>query len=54
MIAVDKEQNFFDEKIEQLIIRIMQNKSDFDKKGKLLNLNYQNTWINVNQKILKI
>ena len=48
------EQNFFDEKIEQLIIRIMQNKSDFDKKKEnLLNLNYQNTWINVNQKILK-
>ncbi len=48
------EQNFFDERIEQLIIRIIQNKSDFDKKKEnLLNLNYQNTWINVNQKILK-
>ena len=48
------EQNLFDGRIEQLIIKIIQNKSDFDKKKEnLLNLNYQNTWINVNQKILK-
>ena len=48
------EQNLFDERIEQLLIKIIQNKSDFDKKKEnLLNLNYQNTWINVNQKILK-
>ena len=48
------EQNFFDERIEQLLIKIIQNKSDFDKKKEnLLNLNYQNTWINANQKILK-
>ena len=32
----------------------MQNKSNLNKKKEnLSNLNYQNTWINVNQKILK-
>ena len=48
------EQNLFEEKIEHLIIEIMQNRSNLNKKKEnLSNLNYQNTWINVNQKILK-
>ena len=48
------EQNLFEEKIEQLIEEILQNRSNFiKKKENLSNLNFQNTWINVNQKILK-
>ena len=48
------EQNHFEEKIEQLIEEIIQNRSNFNKKKEnLSNLNYQNTWKNVNQKILK-
>ena len=47
------DQNSFDEKIEQLIEEILKNKSSFyEKKENLSNLNFQNTWINVNQKIL--
>ena len=47
------EQNLFSEKIEQLIEEILQNKSHFNKKKENLNyLNYENTWKNVNQKIL--
>ena len=47
------EQNYFDEKIEQLLKDILNNKSDYlKKKENLKKLNYQNTWINVNQKIL--
>ena len=49
------EQNVFEEKIEQLIEEILQDRSNFiKKKENLSNLNFQNTWINVNQKILKI
>ena len=49
------EQNVFEEKIEQLIEEILQNRLNFiKKKENLSNLNFQNTWINVNQKILKI
>ncbi len=48
------EQNFFEEKIEQLLKEILSKKSDFlKKKENLKKLNYQNTWINVNQKILE-
>ena len=48
------EQKFFDEKIEELLKDILENKTDFiKKKENLKKLNYQNTWINVNQKILK-
>ena len=37
-----------------MIEEIVQNKSNLNKKKEnLSNLNYQNTWINVNQKILK-
>ena len=36
-------------------MRIIQNKTDLlDKKENLKKLNYQNTWINVNEKILNI
>ena len=48
------EQNLFEEKIEQMIEEIIKNRSNLNKKKEnLSNLNYQNTWINVNQKILK-
>ena len=47
------EQNLFSEKIEQLVEEILQNKSHFtEKKENLSCLNYENTWKNVNQKIL--
>ena len=45
----------FEEKIEELLVDILKNKTDFlNKKDSLKKLNYQNTWINVNQKILNI
>jgi len=48
-------QNFFEEKIEEVLKDILVNKNDYlKKKENLKKLNYQNTWINVNQKILKI
>ena len=38
-----------------MIEEIMQNRSNLNKKKEnLINLNYQNTWINVNQKLLNI
>ena len=49
------EQNNFEEKIEEFLMNILNDKSDYlNKKENLKKLNYQNTWINVNQKILKI
>ena len=49
------DQKFFDEKIEELLKDIFENKTDFiKKKENLKKLNYQNTWINVNQKILSV
>ncbi len=48
------DQKFFDSKIEVVLKNILENKVDyFQKKDNLKKLNYQNTWINVNQKILK-
>ena len=48
-------QQFFEAKIEELLTDIIQNKTDFlNKKETLKKLNYQNTWINVNQKILSV
>ena len=45
----------FEEKIEELLVDILKDKTDFlNKKDSLKKLNYQNTWINVNQKIIKI
>ncbi len=49
------DQNFFDENIEEVLKAIIYNKSDYlNKKENLKKLNYQNTWINVNQKIFEI
>ena len=48
------EQSSFKEKIEETLNDIIEEKKDYLKKKKnLRKLNYQNTWINVNQKILK-
>ena len=49
------EQNFFEEKIEEILKEILENKNNFmNKKENLRKLNYNNSWINVNQKIIKI
>ena len=49
------EQSNFEEEIEEFLNNILNNKSDYLKKREnLKKLNYQNTWINVNQKILRI
>ncbi len=49
------EQNLFEDKIEEVLIRIIQDKTVFlQKKENLKKLNYQNSWINVNQKILEV
>ncbi len=49
------EQNHFDEKIEELLNHILNDKRDyFKKKENFKKLNYKNTWTNVNQKILRI
>ncbi len=49
------EQKNFDKKIEIFLRDIISNKSDFfKKKENLKKLNFQNSWFNVNQKILKI
>ena len=49
------EQHNFEEKIEETLNEVLDNKSDYlKKKENLKKLNYQNTWINVNQKIMKI
>ena len=48
------EQKFFEEKIEEVLNEILIDKSNYlKKKDNLKKLNYQNTWNNVNQKILK-
>ena len=48
------EQHDFDEKIEDILRDLILEKSDYlKKKENLKKINYQNTWINVNQKILK-
>ncbi len=49
------EQKYFEEKIEEFLKDILDDKSNFlKKKENLKRLNFQNTWINVNQKILNI
>ena len=49
------DQKFFEEKVGDLLLEILNNKSDLlKKKQNLKKLYYQNTWISVNQKILKI
>ena len=48
-------QTNFEKKIEHLLNEILTDKIDYlKKKENLKKLNYQNTWINVNQKILEI
>ena len=49
-------QNDFDkQKFEELLIKISVKKDEyFTKKNNLKKLNYQNTWKNVNQKLLEI
>jgi UDP-N-acetylglucosamine--N-acetylmuramyl-(pentapeptide) pyrophosphoryl-undecaprenol N-acetylglucosamine transferase len=47
------EQNYFNERITDLLKNILNDKTDYlKKKDNLKKLNFQNTWINVNQKIL--
>ena len=49
------EQNDFEEKIQDILDNLIREKTDyFNKKENLKKLNYQNTWINVNQKILRV
>ncbi len=49
------EQRDFEEKIEDFLKNILINQNEYlKKKENLKKLNYQNNWINVNQKILKI
>ena len=49
------EQNNFEEKIEDLLNNIIKNEIDYlEKKENLKKMNSQNTWINVNQKILDV
>ena len=49
------EQSDFEDRIEQILSEIFRNKSELlEKKDNLKKLNYQNTWINVNQKILSV
>ena len=49
------EQHNFKEEIGEILNEVLNDKSDYlKKKENLKKLNYQNTWINVNQKILKI
>ena len=48
------EQIFFEEKIEDFLENILKDKKDYQKKKESLKrLNYDNSWINVNQKIIK-
>ena len=49
------EQRYFEEKIEDFLKNILTNQSEYlKKKENLKKLNYQNSWFNVNQKILKV
>ena len=48
-------QNSLEEKIEELLNNIIKDNKDYiKKKENLKKINYQNTWINVNEKILKM
>ncbi len=48
------EQNYLETNIEKILLDILNKKTDYlKKKENLKRLNYQNTWINVNQKLLK-
>ncbi len=48
------EQDLFEEKIEKILKDVIEEKTDYlKKKTNLKKLNFQNTWLNVNQKILR-
>ena len=49
------QKNFDNQKFEKFLLKLTNKSQDYmTKKNNLLKLNYQNTWNNVNQKILKI
>jgi len=49
------DQKIFDYKVEEFLKNILENKVDYSqKKDNLKKLNYQNTWINVHQKIMRV
>ena len=49
------QKNFDDQKFEKFLLELTNKSQDYmTKKNNLQKLNYQNTWNNVNQKILKI
>ena len=49
------QKNFDEQKFEKFLLKLITKKGDYStKKNNLQKLNYQNTWNNVNQKILKI
>jgi len=49
------QKSFDDQKFEKFLLELINKNQDYiTKKNNLLKLNYQNTWNNVNQKILKI
>ncbi len=49
------EQNYFEKKIQEILEEIVDDKTNYlKKKENLKKLNFQNTWINVNQKILNV
>ena len=49
------DQEFFEDKIEDILKDILEDKTNYlKKKYNLKKLNYQNSWINVNQKILSV
>ena len=49
------EQTYFNKEIEETLNEIFDNKTNYlQKKENLKKLNYQNTWNNVNQKILEV
>ncbi len=49
------QKNFDDQKFEKFLLKLTNKSHDYiTKKNNLLKLNYQNTWNNVNQKIIKI
>ncbi len=50
-----EQKNFDDQKFEKFLLKLINKSQDYmTKKNNLQKLNYQNTWNNVNQKILKI
>ena len=49
------QKNFDEQNFEDLLLKIIKNKEEYlVKKKNLANLNYQNTWNNVNQNLLSI